>query len=439
MADRTLHKLSAKRVESEKEPGRYADGGGLYLQVQESATGGVTKSWLFRYTRASTAREMGLGPYPQVPLASSSTRHKVGDRVETIQIRGARDLAADQQRLLLAGVDPLAARKAARAGMKVQAGRAKTFKECAEAYIADHRDEWKNEKHAAQWENTLETYCYKAFGDMPVAMVGMEQILGVLKPLWKKKTETASRLRGRIEKILEWAAADARKYREGANPARWDNLKSDLPKKSKIAPVEHHPALPYKDAAAFLVKLREQLGIAARALEFTILTAGRTGEVIGAPWDEIDLDARTWTVPGERMKGGRPHRVPLCERALAILREAKEANGDFVFPGRKGDALSNMACLKVLERMARDDLTVHGFRSTFRDWAGEETSFPRDVIEMALAHRVAGKTEEAYWRGDLFEKRRRLMEAWAQYLAKPPAEKEKGKEKVTPIHAAKHR
>jgi integrase len=414
---RALHQLKVKQIESEKRPGRYADGGGLYLQVQRAVGARrVTKSWLFRYTLHGRAREMGLGPLHTVPLASS-TALVDGKRIE---VRGARDLAADARRLLLAGIDPIEARKQSLASAQLLEEKSKPFRECAEAFIRAHRAGWRNAKHAWQWETTLETYCYPTLGNLPVSAIDTGLVLKVLEPIWHSKPETASRLRGRIEKILDWAKV--RGYRTGSNPAHWrGHLDQTLPRRSKIQRTEHHAALPFDEAPAFMKLLRGIEGTAARALEFIICTAARTGEVIGAKPSEYDLDQAVWTIPASRMKAGREHRVPLSAPALEIAKDMLKAGDDFAFPGRSSGGLSNMACLKLLERMGRDDITVHGFRSTFRDWASERTNFPREVIEMALAHAIGDKVEAAYRRGDLFEKRRKLMDAWATFLAKEPA------------------
>jgi integrase len=402
MAARELHKLSAKQVEKERAPGRYSDGGGLYLQVQDAiGRKAVTKSWLFRFTRSGTAREMGLGA------------------LHTVNLAEARKRAAACRLQLLDGVDPIDARAAARSANASAAGRLKTFKECAEAYIKAHRSAWKNPKHADQWSNTLATYAYEKLGSKPVAVVDADHIVEVLQSIWTTKNETASRLRGRIEAVLDWAAV--MKYREGLNPARWrGHLDHALPKVSRLARIQHHAALPFAEVPEFIKDLRKEHGVAALALEFTILTAARTGEAIGATWDEIDKEARVWIVPGERMKAKREHRVPLSKRAMEILAAAEKLpHRDHIFPGRDRRPMSNMAMLKTLERMKREDLTVHGFRSSFRDWASESTTFPREVVEMALAHAIPDKVEAAYRRGDLFEKRRRLMDAWASFCEKP--------------------
>jgi integrase len=348
------------------------------------------------------AREMGLGSYYDVSLAE------------------ARDRARSFRRMVKEGLDPIEERRARRAEQRSERARVMTFRECAEAYIQAHRAGWKNAKHAAQWPSTLEAYVYPVFGDLPVHAVDVRLVMKVIEPIWTVRPETASRVRGRIEAVLDWATACA--HRTGENPARWrGHLENLLPNKFKVRKVEHHTALPYGELGAFMAELRRQPGIAARALEFTILTASRTGEVIGARWDEISIVERLWTVPGERMKAGREHRVPLSPQALAILDHMRAIRvGDFVFSGGRGSQpISNMAMSMTLRRMGRGGLTVHGFRSTFRDWAAERTNFPREVAEMALAHTVSDKVEAAYRRGDLFEKRRQLMAAWARYAASP--------------------
>lgn len=395
-----MQRLTALRVEKIKTPGYYADGAGLWLQV--SATG--SKSWIFRFMLNGRAREMGLGSFTTFGLAD------------------ARMKAAECRQLLHEGIDPIEARKTKRDAEKLAAANSLTFDECAKAYIASHRAGWKNVKHAEQWENTLRDYVSPVFGSVPVKGVDTALVMQALErnQLWTSKPETASRLRGRIESILGWATV--RGYRTGDNPARWkghlDNL---LPARSKVAKVEHHAALPYAEIGGFFVSLRSQSGAAAKALEFAILTAARTGEVIGATWSEIDLPAKLWTIPADRMKAKKEHRVPLSARAVELLNEMRLAGEvGFVFPGRRENtAMSNMAMLQLLKRMERPDLTVHGFRSTFRDWAAEQTNYPREVAEMALAHTVGDKVEAAYRRGDLFEKRCRLMEEWATYCATP--------------------
>ena len=380
-----------------KKPGIYGDGGGLYLVVK-SAT---SRSWVFRFMLNRRAREMGLGSYPERSLAE------------------ARSLAFDARKLLVDDIDPIADRDAARAQAQLDAAKAITFKDAAERYIAAHKAGWRNAKHADQWTATLTTYGFPVIGALPVAGVDTGLVLKVLEPIWTTKPETAGRVRGRMEAVLDWAKV--RGYRIGDNPARWrGHLDKLLPAQSKVRKVEHHAALPYSDIPAFMTALRAQGGTAARALEFTILTVARTGETIGAVPDEVK--EKIWTVPADRMKAGKEHRVPLSPNALAILETVKEEGAAHIFRGgKKNKPLSNMAMLKLLGRMGRADLTVHGFRSTFHDWASERTNFQNEVIEMALAHAIEDKTEAAYRRGDLFEKRRRLMQAWADYCVSKPA------------------
>ena len=389
-----LHRLSARKVTTTHKRGRYADGGGLYLQVSKSGT----KSWLFRFMLIGKAHQMGLGS------------------LNTINLAEARDAALSCRKLLHEGIDPIQARKGERAGKELEAASAKTFKECAEAYIRSHSAGWRNAKHATQWANTLETYAYPVFGTFPVQVIDTGLVMQVLDPIWRTKTETASRLRGRIEAVLDWATA--RNYREGENPARWKgHLNTLLPAKSKTTNIKHHAALPYEEIGAFMAELSQRERISARGLEFQILTACRTGEVMGATWSEMDLNKAVWTIPAERMKSGKEYRVPLSADALDVLARLKEASvSEFVFPGTKaGRPLSNMAFLQLLKRMGRGDLTAHGFRSTFRDWAAEQTASPREVAEMALAHSIGDKVEAAYRRGDLFEKRTKLMETWSAF------------------------
>jgi integrase len=336
--------------------------------------------------------------------------------LHAIGLADARKRAAACRQMRLDGTDPIAVKKAGKLKAKLEAARAMTFRQCAETYIEAHKAGWQNAKHAAQWSSTLKTYAYPIFGALPVQVVDVGLIAKVLEPIWKAKTETASRLRGRIERVLDWAAV--RGYRQGDNPARWrGHLDQLLPARSRVQKVQHHAALPYAEVGQFMADLREQESTSALALEFLILTATRTAEVIGATWSEVDLDAAVWTIPAERMKAKKEHRVPLSKPALAILKRLhKHRAGEFVFMGAKPERpLSNMALLMLLERLGRSDLTVHGFRSTFRDWAAERTNFPREVAEHALAHSLPDKVEAAYRRGDLFEKRRHLMEAWARY------------------------
>lgn len=393
---RTIGKLTALAVTQAKRRGYYGDGGGLFLQVSTSGA----KSWVFRFKEAGRLREMGLGP------------------LHTIGLADARQRALECRRTRLDGRDPIADRKAARVAAKIDAAKAMTFKGCAERYIAAHKAGWRNAKHAAQWSATLVTYVYPFFGTLPVQAIDVGLVMKAVEPIWAEKPETAGRVRGRIEAILDWATA--RGYRRGENPARWrGHLENLLPKRSKVRRVEHHAALPYTDIAAFMAELRQQEGIAARALEFAILTAARTGEVIGAKWSEINIGERLWTIPADRMKAGKEHRVPLSDAALAIVSKmASIRQSDFVFSGAKANRpLSNMALLMTLRRMGRSDLTVHGLRSSFSDWCAETTAFASEVREMALAHAVGDKVEAAYRRGDLFQKRRQLADAWAKYCS----------------------
>jgi integrase len=374
----------------------YADGGGLYLRVTQDGT----KNWVFRFMLNGRPRWMGVGPLHTIGLAEARNR-AAGFRLQRHD-----------------GVDPIEKRRAERLEARLEAAKAMTFKQCAARYIASHRAGWRNPKHAAQWEATLATYAEPVIGELSVQAIDTALILKALEQIWTTKPETAGRVRGRIESILDWAKA--RGYRAGENPARWrGHLDKLLPARSKVRRVEHHAALRYAKLPGFLADLREQEGIAARALEFAILTAARTGEVIGARWPEMDLLSKTWTVPPERMKAGKEHRVPLSGRALAMLEEMqpyRQAGDAFVFPGGKnGRPLSNMAFLMLLRRMGRLDVTAHGFRSTFRDWAAERTNFTAEVVEMALAHTVSNQTVAAYARSDLFDRRRRLMAAWATF------------------------
>ncbi|HEX3663797.1 MAG TPA: integrase arm-type DNA-binding domain-containing protein [Rhizomicrobium sp.] len=392
---RSIERLKALTVErSLKKPGMYCDGGGLWLCVSSTSAG----SWIFRYQLQGKAREMGLGS------------------ARDISLQEARIAAAAARKVKAMGSDPLEERKRIVAERRAEAARAISFKQSAESYIDAHRAGWKNAKHAAQWTATLSTYAYPTIGGLPVAAVDVALVHKVLSPIWTTKPETASRVRGRIESILDWATT--RGYRIGENPARWrGHLENLFPKRSKIRKVEHHAALPYSEIPEFMTSLAQQAGEGARALLFAILTAARTGEVIGARGAEIDTRAGVWTVPADRMKAGREHRVPLGPSALALRVEESDPM-DYAFKGAKrGRPLSNMALLATLRRMNRGDLTAHGFRSTFRDWAAEQTSFPNEVVEAALAHTIADKVEAAYRRGDLFEKRRRLMEAWDRYCS----------------------
>jgi integrase len=397
---RMIEKLSPMKVQKLKAPGMYGDGAGLYLNV--GPTGG--KSWIFRFMIGGQAREMGLGP------------------LHTIGLSEARDRARECRKLQLDGIDPLEARVAKRTARRLKASSAITFRDCADKYITSNRAGWRSEKHAAQWDATLTAYAYPTIGGLPVGEIETGHVTRILEPIWTTKPETASRVRGRIEAVLDYARTH--RWRDGENPARWKgHLENVLPKRSKVAAVEHHAALPWAEIGGFMESLEAAEGMSALALRFAILTAGRTSEVLGATWGEFDLQATTWTVPASRMKGGREHRVPLSDGALGVLHEAgkmrERADDDgFVFPGAKvGKSLSNMALLMTLRRLGRDDLTAHGFRSTFRDWAAE-TGRAADIAEAALAHVVGDKTVAAYQRGDLLERRRRLMDDWAAYCEK---------------------
>ncbi len=391
-----IHQLSAVKIASIKARGMYADGGGLYLQVSTNGT----RSWIFRFKASGHTRDMGLGS------------------LATISLANAREIAGECRRARLNGIDPIEARKTERSEAQLAAARSMTFDQSRDAFIDAHKSAWRNAKHRAQWTASLATYVTPVFGSSPIQNVDIALVMKVLESIWSTKPETANRGRGRIERVLDWAKV--RGFRQGENPARWrGHLDALLPARGKVRQVTHHAALPYNEVAEFMAELRAREGIATRALEFTILTAARTGEGLGTRWEEIDLRARVWTVPLSRMKAGREHRVPLSHAAIAVLKQMQALRQtDFVFPGdRRGKPLSNMSMLMTLRRMGHDEITAHGFRSTFRDWAAELTTFPPEVAEAALAHVVGDRTEAAYRRGDLFEKRRRLMESWAAHCA----------------------
>jgi integrase len=404
---RTLGRLSAREVGNAK-PKRgldsmlLADGGNLYLQATVGREGHIRRSWLFRYELSGRRREMGLGP------------------LHTRGLKEAREEAKRLRLLLLDGIDPIEHRDRAIEARAVESAKNKTLSAVAAEYLKAHRDDWKHPKHAAQWAASLKNDA-KAIADLPVAGIDVAHVLQVLEPIWREKPETASRVRGRIERVLAYAIAAQYRKREHGNPARWEHLQELLGKKSaakkakhaRTGKAGHHPALPYREIPDFMVKLRRLNSLSARALEFCILTSARTGEVIGATWREFDLAEKIWTVPAGRMKMGKDHRVPLSDRAMKILRDLRRG-GDRVFP------ISNMAMLQCL-RGLRPGLTVHGFRSTFMDWAHEQTATAKVVIDMALAHAIGDKTEAAYRRGDLFEKRKHLMAQWAEFCDKPAA------------------
>ena len=401
--------LTVKGVARLSAAGRYRDGPdhpGLYLQITPAGV----KSWTLRFERNGRERWMGLGPFHTVGLAQ------------------ARERARAARLQLLDGIDPIDHRRQSREARDVEAARHKTFFEVAQAYLAAHDGDWKNAKHAAQWAASFTTHC-KPIAHLPIAAIDTTHILEVLRPIWHRTPETASRVRGRIERVIAYAVAAKYRKREDGNPAQWDGHLRELlgsksaaqrAKRERSGKDGHHSALPYAELPAFMATLRARTSILARALEFTILTSARTAEVIGAPWTEIDLDARTWTVPAERMKAGKRHVVPLSDRALAILRALPREHGSpYLFIGaRKRAPLSNKVLLKLLNGL-RPGITVHGFRSTFKDWASERTNYPREVSEMALAHAVGDKVEAAYRRGDLFAKRQQLMAAWETFCSRP--------------------
>lgn len=400
--------LTQRKVDR-AEKGRYHDDHGLYLVVHNTNN----KSFTFRYERDGRERWMGLGPS------------------HTVDLKQARSKAREARLLLLEGVDPLDHRKAQRVALKAAKAKQLTFAEAAQRYFDQHESKWRNAKHRWQYLTTLKMFAFPVLGDMPVSEIDTPAVLRAIEPHWLTKTETMSRTRGRIEAVLDWAAV--RGYRSGDNPARWKgHLSEVLPERSKVAKVEHYPALPYGELPAFMAELRKREGVGARALEFLILAAARSGEVLGAKWDEIDLANKMWTVPAGRMKAGQEHRVALSQRAVELLRglPAEEGN-NFVFIGpRPGNGLSSMILMQCLRRMGHGDVSVHGFRSTFRDWAAEQTNFPREVCELALAHKVGDKVERAYQRGDLLKKRFLLAEAWSKFSSSPPA----AKASVVPLH-----
>ena len=403
---REIGRLTALKVEKAKEPGMYADGGGLYLRVTPQGT----KNWVLRYMLDRKSHWMGLGPLPLYGLGEARAR------------------ALDARRKRHEGIDPIEARRALRAKLRLDSAKAITFKQCAESYIASHKAGWRNAKHTYQWSATLASYAYPIIGALPVQAVDTALVLKVLEAIWTAKPETASRVRQRIENILDFAKV--RGWRDGENPARWrGHLDHLLPARARVRAIKHHAALPYAELPAFVACLQERQAVAARALEFLILTAARTGEVIGARWNEIDLLDKTWTVPASRMKAHREHRVPLSTRALTILdamQSARQNDADnaYVFSGAKaGVPLSNLAMIMLLRRMNRGELTVHGFRATFKTWASERSNFQNEIIEASLAHVIGGKVKQAYMRGDLFEKRRRLVQQWATFCTTTPAHK----------------
>lgn len=408
---RQQHRLSALQVTKLTKPGLYGDGGGLTLQI--TTTG--AKSWLFRYMVAGKPFGMGLGPTHTVSLAE------------------ARQKALEARKLLIDGINPLAAKKQNQIAATLASARMMTFDQCAEAYILAHKAGWKNAKHGDQWTNTLNTYASPVFGHLPVAEIDTGLVVKCLAPIWESKTETASRVRGRIESVLGWATTSG--YRTGENPARWKgHLENLLATISKSSRTKNHPSLPWQRIGAFMSALRAREGVAARAVQFAILTACRSGEVRGARWAEFDKAGKVWTIPAERMKAKREHQVPLSDAALAVLESMpKDDDVEVVFAGTKGQLLSDMSLTAVIRRMNGDEkpvwadangdsITVHGFRSTFRMWAAENTNYPREVAEHALAHQLPDAVERAYQRGSQFAKRAALMAEWAVYCATVPTD-----------------
>lgn len=382
--------------------GYYADGGNLYLQVAPSGS----KSWIFMYTLDGKTREMGIGS------------------VATFSLAEARERAAENRKLLTDGKDPMAVKREREVARRMAEANLITFDQAAAQYIEAHESGWKNAKHIEQWRTTLKIYASPVMGDMPVSLIDTAMVLRILKPIWNNKTETATRIRGRIEKVLDWAKVQG--YRSGENPAAWrGHLDKLLPPPKKVADVEHHAALPWKEIGAFMVQLRQAPGLAALLVELIILTATRTSEALLARWSEFDEKERVWTIPAERMKAKKEHTVPLSDAVLSLLKriqaETVDAESEYLFPGRKEGAMSNMAGLALLRRMGRGDLTVHGFRSTFRDWCAEATDYPNHVAEKALAHVIDDKTEAAYRRGELLAKRRALMHDWSVYCNTAPS------------------
>jgi len=412
---RGIHRLTAVKVDTVKKPGLYADGGGLWLRVKEGS-GGPAKSWLFRYAVNGKDRWCGLGATHTVTLAE------------------AREFARQARHLRLNGEDPIENKRATKSRRAIEAAKSITFKECADEYLRQNASTWRSAQHGHDWAGSLKRYAYPVLADLQVKDIDVTLVLKVLEPLWEKRTVTAARLRGRIENVLAWATV--RGYRAGDNPARWTgHLQQALPEPRKVAPVEHLASMPYSEIAAFMAELRGIDGVVPRALEFAILTACRSGEILGARWAEIDLKARVWTIPAARTKANREHIVPLSDRAVEIL-EGLLGDGEVVFPGpRSGGESTNRMSLRALlvEHMGRK-LTVHGFRSSFRTWVAEQTNFPREVAEAALGHVNGDKVEASYQRGKMVERRRELMEAWSRFCAGEPGANvlsiEEGKKKL---------
>jgi integrase len=382
--------MSAREVDALIEPGRYAVGHGAYLQISQWKT----RSWIFRYVRNGRARHVGMGGCDYVKLSE------------------ARERAIDYRRMLARGVDPLDDKRGTRLEQQRAEARSKTFRECALEYIAAHENTWRGDGSRKQWTQSLERYAFPKIGNISVAAVTVTDVLAVLDPIAQEVPETAGRVRHRVAKVLDWAIA--RDLRQNDNPARRPNL---LPKRKRAR--QHFTAMPYVAVPAFIHELRQRPSIVARALELLILTAARPGELLGMRWSEIDLASAMWTIPGERMKGGRPHRVPLSGRAVGLLAGLPRDGSDNVFLGRSAGVRSNPHGLRRLLKRMEHGVTAHGFRASFRTWAGERTNFPRELIEVSLAHAVGDETEQAYARGDMLARRRQLMESWAKYCSKP--------------------
>jgi integrase len=410
---RGINRLSGADLRRSK-PGLFGDGNGLWLQVTVAKDGKRrNRSWVFRYTTGGRTTEMGLGS------------------LDVVGLKEAREQAREYCALRLRGIDPLQHRDAQRAAVAAANMKSLTFEAAAHAYIAAHRDEWRSQQHAQEWPRSLTQHVFPTLGSLPVSTIDTALVVKALGNVWQSAPETGARLRGRIAAILDWATVSG--YRTGDNPARWSGHLEHLLAAPRKRRIEHLAAMPWRDVPSFMQKLRGTDSVAARALEFAILTAARTGEVRGAVWNEVDLDSAVWSLPGERTKSGREHRVALSPRCMQILKEVRPLarQGQHVFPGIKG-GLGESAFLKLLKSLGHADITVHGFRSSFRDWAGEATNFPREVCEAALAHATGDRVERAYRRGDLFQKRAALMQAWAAYCGKPPADG-----KVLPIRAAR--
>lgn len=397
---RLIEQLTEARIRKLSSLGLHADGRGLYLQIHQS--GG--RSWIFRYTLNKQTRDMGLGALADVSLVQARVR------------------AAEERAKVAKGIDPLEERRSARAERSFPATTGPTFEEAAEAYMAEKLKRLRSEVHRRQWRYSLEAFAYPVIGRKPVARVDTADVLAVLRPIWESTYETANRLRGRIERILARATVEG--LRTGANPATWrGHLQEALPPRSEVSPIRHHPAMPYQDVPAFMAELRAREEMSADALQFLILTGTRTNETLGARWPEVSWADKTWTVPAERAKSGKPHVVPLSTESLKILEEVREADPEFIFPGRGGGgAMSQMTLLALLQRRMQRPFTCHGFRSSFRDWCGDEAGVDRELAELSLAHTVRDQTERAYRRMTAVERRRVVMQGWCDYCCTPPAD-----------------